>query len=79
MQDEATAAGYIRHKRDYKGPGPLTSAEEELRELNKLTVEDYSPQGSVSGIAFPLSRDAQDRLRLFGMGDLDYVQFSLGN
>jgi hypothetical protein len=77
-KDEATAAGYVRHKRDYKGPGPLTTAEEELKELNRLTVEDYSPQGSVSGIAFPFSREAQDKVRLFGMGHLDYVQLSLG-
>ncbi|CAG0915645.1 unnamed protein product [Notodromas monacha] len=76
-RDEATAAGYVRHKRDYKGPGPLTTAEEELRELNKLTIESTSPQGSISGIAFPMSKEAKDRLQSFGRGEIDYVQLSL--
>ncbi|CAH1783027.1 unnamed protein product [Owenia fusiformis] len=73
--------GFKRHLLHQDAPAPLTAAEEELAEIKSLEVKaeisvDTKHQ-TMSGVHFPVSSDAQQRLLELKDGQLNYVQLSL--
>ncbi|XP_059610471.1 twinfilin [Phlebotomus argentipes] len=79
--EEATFAGYERHKREFSAPAPLTTREEELQELRRTEVKtdigNETRQQTLNGINFPVSQAALDAIRDAKRGAYTYLQFRL--
>lgn len=79
--EEATLDGYKKHKRNVDAPAPLTSREEELKELRKLDINTEinadTRQQTLGGISCPLEDDAVAAIRGMATGQHDYLQFRI--
>lgn len=76
-------SGFRRHKRAAGAPAPLTSAEEELAEVRRtevnIGVSIDSRQQTLSGVAFPLTKNAWKAIKALAAQKYDYVQLRIGN
>lgn len=81
VPEDVSLEGYHRHKRNDAAPAPLTTAEEELAELKKTTVHtDYSVETrhqTLSGVAFPVTEEAEKAILDLGRGVHEYVQLKI--
>ncbi|XP_033221562.1 twinfilin isoform X2 [Belonocnema kinseyi] len=81
VPEDISLEGYHKHKRNDAAPAPLTSAEEELAELKKTTVHtDYSVETrhqTLSGVAFPVTEEAEQAITDLGKGLYEYVQLKI--
>ncbi|XP_015592032.1 twinfilin isoform X1 [Cephus cinctus] len=81
VPEDITLEGYRRHKRNDAAPAPLTTAEEELAELKKTTINtDYSVETrhqTLSGVAFPVTDEAEQAITDLGKGLHEYVQLKI--
>jgi len=73
--------GYKKHLTSLNAPPPLTLAEEELQQIKESEVHADisidSKHQTMTGVAFPVSQEALDKLRELNEGALTYVQLSL--
>ncbi|XP_048450275.1 twinfilin-1-like, partial [Rhincodon typus] len=81
LQDEVTLKGYRSHLVSDSAPAPLTTAEQELKQL-KITemntdVNVDTRQRTLQGIAFPVQDDALRALRQLQQKECHYVQLKL--
>ncbi|CAL7942282.1 unnamed protein product [Xylocopa violacea] len=81
VPEDITLEGYHKYKRNDAAPAPLTTAEEELAELKKNTVTtDYSVETrhqTLSGVAFPVTAEAEQAITELGAGMHEYVQLRI--
>ncbi|XP_043492113.1 twinfilin isoform X2 [Polistes fuscatus] len=81
VPEDITLEGYHKYKKNNAAPAPLTTAEEELAELKKTTVNtDYSVETrhqTLSGVAFPVTDEAKKAITEFGKGLHEYVQLKI--
>ncbi|XP_043290050.1 twinfilin isoform X2 [Venturia canescens] len=81
VPEDITMEGYRRHKKNDAAPVPLTTAEEELVELKKSTINtDYSVETrhqTLSGVAFPVTDEAKNAIVDFGKGIHEYIQLRI--
>ncbi|EDW97621.1 twinfilin [Drosophila yakuba] len=79
--DECTLEGYRRHKQDFAAPAPLTSREEELKELRKTEVHTEintnTRHQTLGGINCPLSEATVAAVQDLVRGKHDYLQFRI--
>ncbi|XP_059499945.1 twinfilin-2-like [Stegostoma tigrinum] len=81
VRDEVSLNGYRSHLASESAPAPLTTAEQELKQL-KVTemntdVNVDTRQRTLQGIAFPVQDDALRALRQLQRKDCHYVQLKL--
>lgn len=80
-KDDVSLKGYHKHLASEKAPPPLTFAEEELAEIKKketgVEISVDTRHQTISGVAFPMSKDAADNIKLLKAGKVEYVQLSL--
>ena len=81
VPEDISLEGYHKHKRNDAAPAPLTTAEEELAELKKTTIHtDYSVETrhqTLSGVAFPVTEEAEQAITDLGKGMYEYVQLKI--
>ncbi|XP_030072065.1 twinfilin-1 isoform X2 [Microcaecilia unicolor] len=81
VKDDVSLSGYKKHLISQSSPAPLTSAEEELRQIKiKETQTDISvdtKHQTLQGISFPIDREAFQALEVLKMGKLNYVQLQI--
>lgn len=81
VPEDVSLDGYHKHKKNDAAPAPLTTAEEELAELKKTTVNtDYNVETryqTLSGVAFPVTDEAKQAIQELGKGVHDYVQLKI--
>jgi len=79
--DESTLEGYRRHKQDFAAPAPLTTREEELKELRKTEVHTEintnTRHQTLGGINCPLSEQTVAAVQDLVRGKHDYLQFRI--
>lgn len=79
--DETTYDGYLKNKKAFSSPAPLTTREEELQELKKTEINtDISTETrhqTLAGINFPLTIDTIDAIKDMLKGSYDYLQFQI--
>lgn len=74
----------MKHKEDMKAPAPLTTREEEMKELLKSEIASVSDVGintkqqTLAGVAFPISEEARKAIVDIGRNVTDYVQLKIG-
>lgn len=77
-REEVTLDGYRQHLVGLDADAPLTSQEEELKEVNKAHLTAVSAGANrLPGISFPISEDALDALMQLGRKELMYVQLGI--
>lgn len=78
---EISLRGYQKHVLSQKAPAPLTNAEEELEEIKKnetqVDISVDSKHQTMQGVAFPISREAIDKLNELKNGRVNYVQLKI--
>lgn len=81
-QAEITLKGFIRHKQAAVAPAPLTTAEEELAELKRtevnVGVSVDSRHQTLTGVAFPMSKEAEQAITAMAHKTFNYVQLRIG-
>lgn len=78
--EDVTLEGLKRHQRNDAAPAPLTTAEEELAELKKSTVNTDGVETrhqTLSGVAFPVTDKAKQAITDIGQGIHEYVQLKI--
>lgn len=79
--DEITLNGYHRYKSNANAPAPLTSREEEIKEMRKYDIHtDYSTetkQQALTGLACSIEEPAIDALFEMARGRYNYLQFRI--
>jgi len=79
--EEVTLAGYKRHLEVEAAPGPLSRAEEEMKEIKesetRVEVSVDSKHNSISGLAFPFDQRALQALEDYNNKATDYVQLAI--
>lgn len=79
--DEISYEGYLRHKRAFAAPVPLTSREEEMEEMRKLEVKADiaidTKQQTLSGVSFPITATCEQGLRDMARQTYTYLQFEI--
>lgn len=74
--------GFIRHKQAAVAPAPLTTAEEELAELKRtevnVGVSVDSRHQTLTGVAFPMSKEAEQAITAMAHKTFNYVQLRIG-
>ncbi|XP_068595906.1 twinfilin-1a isoform X2 [Brachionichthys hirsutus] len=79
--EDLTLCGYRKHLSSLAAPLPLTSAEEELRQIKldqvqtDIGVDTKTP--TLQGVSFPLHQDAIEALRRFSERKINYVQLKI--
>ncbi|XP_068168949.1 twinfilin-1a [Antennarius striatus] len=80
-KEELNLSGYKKHLSAQSAPLPLTSAEEELRQIKlnevqtDIGVDTKTP--TLQGVAFPLDKDARQALVLFNEKKINYIQLEI--
>ncbi|KAK3101737.1 hypothetical protein FSP39_005974 [Pinctada imbricata] len=79
-KDDVCLEGYKKHLTSQKAPAPLTFAEEELKiikenEVNTAGVQDKHQ--TVSGVSFPMTEEARQKVQELRDGLMTYVQLRL--
>uniref|UniRef100_A0A1L8E451 Twinfilin n=1 Tax=Nyssomyia neivai TaxID=330878 RepID=A0A1L8E451_9DIPT len=81
IPEEVTYEGYLRHKKEFSAPAPLTMREEEIQELRKTEVKTEvsteTRHKTLNGINFPITQAAIDAIRDAKRGSYTYLQFKL--
>ncbi|GAB0090577.1 Twinfilin [Sergentomyia squamirostris] len=81
VPDEVHYEGYLKHKREFSAPAPLTTREEELQELRKTEVKTEisaeTRHKTLNGISFPVTQAVLDAIRDAKKGTYSYLQFRL--
>ncbi|XP_029471058.1 twinfilin-1 isoform X1 [Rhinatrema bivittatum] len=81
VKDDVSLSGYKKYLISQSSPAPLTSAEEELRQIKIKEIQtDISvdtKHQTLQGIAFPIDREAFQALEDMKMRKLDYVQLQI--
>ncbi|EDW24604.1 GL24238 [Drosophila persimilis] len=79
--EETTLEGYRKHKRDFAAPAPLTTREEELKELRKTEVHTEistnTRHQTLGGISCPLTDATVASVQDLVRGNYDYLQFRI--
>jgi len=79
--EEVTLAGYKRHLEVEAAPGPLSRAEEEMKEIKesetRVEVNVDTKHNSISGLGFPFDQTALNALEGYSNKDSDYVQLAI--
>uniref|UniRef100_A0A8K9XEF1 Twinfilin-1 n=1 Tax=Oncorhynchus mykiss TaxID=8022 RepID=A0A8K9XEF1_ONCMY len=79
--DDVSLSGYRKYLIAQAAPQPLTAAEEELRQIKLSEVQtDISvdtKQQTLTGVAFPMQRDAIQALEQFREKKINYVQLEI--
>lgn len=80
-KDDVTLEGYQRHLLSLDAPPPLTNAEQELVEMNKsdakTEIHVNTRHTHMTGIHFPLTDEAFDKLEEFQRKEIIYVQLAI--
>ncbi|KAL7648310.1 UNVERIFIED_CONTAM: hypothetical protein RMT77_000216 [Armadillidium vulgare] len=80
-KEDVCFEGFKKHRISEAAPAPLTSREEEMKEIQKLEVgADISIDSrhqTLAGVAFPLTNKAVEALQLFARGKLQYIQLKI--
>uniref|UniRef100_A0AAZ3P5P1 Twinfilin-1 n=1 Tax=Oncorhynchus tshawytscha TaxID=74940 RepID=A0AAZ3P5P1_ONCTS len=81
VEDDVSLSGYRKYLIAQAAPQPLTAAEEELRQIKLSEVQtDISvdtKQQTLTGVAFPMQRDAIQALEQFREKKINYVQLEI--
>lgn len=79
--DETTYDGYLKHKKAFAAPAPLTTREEELEEMRKTEVKADisvdSKQKTLGSVLFPITEAASKAIRDMARGSYTYLQFRI--
>lgn len=79
--DETTYDGYLKHKKAFAAPAPLTNREEELEEMRKSEVKTDisvdSKHQTMGGVVFPVTESASKGLGDMARGSYTYLQFKI--
>nr|XP_033815335.1 twinfilin-1 isoform X2 [Geotrypetes seraphini] len=79
--DDVSLSGYKKHLISQSSPAPLTSAEEELRQIKineiQTDISVDTKHQTLQGIAFPIDREAFQALEDLKMRKLNYVQLQI--
>ncbi|XP_078138154.1 twinfilin-1b [Centroberyx gerrardi] len=80
-RDDVSLSGYRTHLASLAAPLPLTAAEEELRQIKLNEVQTDigvdSKQQTLSGVSFPMQREALQALEQFRNKKINYVQLEI--
>lgn len=80
-KDETTLEGYIKHKKTFAAPAPLTAREEEIAKLRKTEINTEinteSRHQTLGGISCPLSEATKQAVVDLLGGSYDYLQFRI--
>nr|XP_033815336.1 twinfilin-1 isoform X3 [Geotrypetes seraphini] len=81
VKDDVSLSGYKKHLISQSSPAPLTSAEEELRQIKineiQTDISVDTKHQTLQGIAFPIDREAFQALEDLKMRKLNYVQLQI--
>ncbi|XP_069484116.1 twinfilin-1 [Ambystoma mexicanum] len=80
VKDDVSLSGYKKFVTSESSPAPLTSAEEELRQIkiNETQTDGVdAKQQTLQGIAFPVTRQALQALEKLKKRELNYVQLEI--
>ncbi|KAJ8007373.1 hypothetical protein DPEC_G00116840 [Dallia pectoralis] len=81
VEDDVSLSGYRRYLIAQAAPQPLTAAEEELRQIKLNEVQTDigmdTKQQTMTGVAFPMQRDAVQALEQFREKRIGYVQLEI--
>ncbi|XP_076111731.1 twinfilin-1-like isoform X2 [Mytilus galloprovincialis] len=72
--------GYKKHVVAQHAPAPLTEAEEEKQHIKRTEINTASvdtKMQTISGVAFPISQQALNKIEALGQGQFNYLQLSL--
>lgn len=79
--DETTFDGYLKHKKAFSAPAPLTSREEEIEEMKKYEIKTDinvdSRHQTLGGVNFPITEATSKALRDMARGSYTYLQFKI--
>ncbi|XP_062339006.1 twinfilin-1b [Osmerus eperlanus] len=80
-KDEVSLSGYRKYQVSQAAPLPLTAAEEELRQIKLNEVQTdigvETKQQTLTGVVFPMQRDAIQAMEQFRDKIINYVQLEI--
>ncbi|CAH1170374.1 unnamed protein product [Phaedon cochleariae] len=81
ISTEVTLNGYLKYKKSAAAPAPLSMREEELQEIKRTEVHTdigvTTKHQTLSGVAFPITKTAEQAILDMARGSYDYIQFKI--